>query len=77
MEVKTALPAGCYITHKTAKFYTHFVSEDVSSDCCGNLNDDDQGEKDGKLEKIRNERYFRELHEHNYYYYTGFTHISH
>lgn len=76
MGVKTTPSAGLYMTHKTVKFYTHFASEDVSSDCCCNLNDDDQREKDGKLEKIRNERYLSELHEHNYYYTGFYTHQS-
>lgn len=30
--------------------YTHFISEDISSDCCGYLDNDDQGEQDSELE---------------------------
>lgn len=47
--VKTTPSAGTCATCETNTFSTCLVSEDVSNDCCCNLNDDDQREKDGKL----------------------------
>lgn len=47
----------CSVTHKTSD--THFVSEDVPSDDCSNLNKNDQEHKDGKLGG--NERYLSDF----------------
>ena len=48
------------VTHKT--FNAHFVSEDVSSDDCSDLNKNDQKHKDGKLwREKRNWRYLSDF----------------